>query len=388
MDFELTVEQNQLKKAVREFLKKEIAPLANEYESHHEGYTRDFALIIFKKLLPFGYMGGIVPEDGGGMGLDFLSYGLLLEELAQVSPSLALLDIGQSIASRYSIYKFGSPELKTRYLPRLMSGELLGASALTEPDVGSGARDIKTTATLHGKEYILNGIKCWSTGGDIADIVLVTAVRQSKISAKDYTIFLVDKEQSKFTTSVYHKLGTQGASSTEIVFEDCRVPQENILGIPGSGLDATLDVIGLGRLSCGTISLGIAEVALKKSVEYAQQRTQFGRLIGKFQLIQEKIADMATEIECGRLLCYKGWDLLARGQGSPMAFSMAKYYSTEMAIRATSKAIEIHGAYGLSVEYPVEKYFRDSRCMTFPDATSEIQKLIIGREILGHQAFT
>jgi acyl-CoA dehydrogenase len=388
MDFDLTVEQSQLRNVVREFLKKEIAPLSNEYESRHESYTRDLTSSIFKKLLPFGYLGGIVPEDGGGMGLDFLSYGLLLEELAQVSPSLALLDIGQSIASRYVIYKFASPELKNRYLSRLLSGELLGASALTEPDVGSGARDIKTSAVLDGKDYVLNGIKCWSTGGDIADIILVTAVRQNKTTSKDYTIFLVDKQQSKFTTSVYHKLGTQGASSAEIVFEDCRVPQENIVGTPGSGLDATLDFIGLGRLSCATISLGIAEVALAKSVEYAQQRKQFGRLIGKFQLVQEMIADMATEIECGRLLCYKGWDLLTKGQGNPKAFSMAKYYNTEMAIRVTSKAIEIHGAYGLSDEYPVEKYFRDARCMTFPDATSEIQKLIIGREILGCQAFT
>lgn len=233
----------------------------------------------------------------------------------------------------------------------------------------------------------LTGTKCWSTGGDIADILYVTAVRFDGKGEKDYTTFLVDKSQSKVTTSIYHKLGTRGASSAEIVFDNCRVPQNHILGTPGKGLTAALESIGLGRLSCSTISLGIAEMALEKSIEYAQQRKQFGRLIGKFQLIQEMIADMATEVECGRLLCYKGWELLAKGKGSPLNYSMAKYYNTEMGIRVTSKAIEIHGAYGLSDEYPVEKYFRDARCMTFPDATSEIQKLIIGKELLGMQSF-
>ena len=215
----------------------------------------------------------------------------------------------------------------------------------------------------------------------------VTAVRHDGKGKKDHTTFLVDKKQSKFTTSNYHKLGTRGISSAEIVFEDCRIPKENILGHAGGGLEAALETIGLGRLSCATISLGIAEAALEKSIEYAQQRKQFGRPIGKFQLVQEMIADMATEIECARLLCYKGWSLLAKNKGSPLVFSMAKYYSTEMGIRVTSKAIEIHGAYGLSDEYPVEKYFRDARCMTFPDATSEIQKLIIGKELLGIQSF-
>jgi acyl-CoA dehydrogenase len=387
MDFDLSVEQSQLKKTVREFLKKEIAPTVNEYERRHESYSKSMAKEIFHKLMPFGYVNGLVPETEGGAGIDFLSYGLLLEELARISPSLALLDIGQSTATRYSMCKFGCQELKDRYLPRLVSGELFGASALTEPDVGSGARDITTSAVLEGDHYIINGTKCWSTGGDIADILFVTAVRHEGKGHKDFTTFLVDKEQSKVTTSVYHKLGTRGASSAEIVFDNCHVPRENILGTPGHGLDATLETIGLGRLSCATISLGIAESALEKSIEYAQNRKQFGKLIGRFQLVQEMIADMATEVECARLLCYKGWDLLSKGKGDPMSFSMAKYYSTEMGVRVTSKAIEIHGAYGLSDEYPVEKYFRDARCMTFPDATSEIQKLIVARELLGMPAF-
>ena len=387
MDFNLTAEQEQLKKAARDFLKKEIAPLVNEYEHQRGAYSKEFARGVLQKMVPFGYVSGIVPEDAGGAGLDFFSYGLLLEELARVSASLAILEVGQSIVTRYTMSKIGSQELKAKYMERMVSGELIGAHALTEPDAGSGVRDITTTAVRDDDEYVLNGTKCWSTGGDIADILFVTAVTQNEKGERGYTTFLVDKERSPFKTSIYHKLGTRGASSAEIVFENCRVPAENIIGTPGQGLDAALESIGLGRLSMATIALGIAEEALEKSIAYAGQRRQFGKLIGKFQLIQELVAEMATEIECARLLVYKGWNLLNQGEGSRLAFSMAKYYSTEMAIRVTSKAIEIHGAYGLSEDYPIERYFRDARCLTFPDATSEIQKLIIGRELLGIQAF-
>jgi alkylation response protein AidB-like acyl-CoA dehydrogenase len=387
MDFGFTTEQEQLRKTARDFLKKEIAPAVLEYERKYGAYSKEFARDVLRRTVPFGYVSGIVPEAEGGAGLDFFSYGLLLEELARVSASLAILEVGQSIVTRYSMCKFGSRELKARYMDRLVSGELIGAHALTEPDAGSGVRDITTTAVRDGDEYVINGTKCWSTGGDIADVLFVTAVTRDAEGKKGHTTFLVDRDRSPFRTSVYHKLGTRGASSVEIVFEDCRVPGENIIGVPGRGLEAALESIGLGRLSMATIALGTAEEALEKSIEYARHRKQFGRPIGKFQLVQELVAEMATEIECARLLIYKGWDLLDRGKGSPMAFSMAKYYSTEMAIRVTSRAIEVHGAYGLSEEYPVERYFRDARCLTFPDATTEIQKLIIGRELLGMQAF-
>lgn len=388
MDFDLTVEQSQLIKSTRSFLKKEIAPALAPYEKSGEVFPKNLVIDLFKRLIPFGYISGVVPEDGGGMGLNFLSYGLLVEELAKISPSLAILEIGQSLVTNYSMYKMGSQNLKEKYLTGLVNGDLLGASALTEPDTGSAARDITTTAVLKGNEYILNGTKCWSTGGNMADIFFVTAVRNPvKGQPKDYCTFLVDKGISKVSTSLYHKLGTRGAGSAELSFEDCRIPKEYILFEPGKGLDTTLELIGLGRLACATISLGIAEAALEKSVEYANQRKQFGRLIGRFQLIQEMIADMATEIECARLLCYRGWDALEKGKGNSKILSMAKYYTPEMAIRVTSKAIEIHGAYGLSEDYPLERYFRDARCFTFPDATSEIQKLIIGREVIGLPAF-
>jgi acyl-CoA dehydrogenase len=388
MDFELSIEQSQLVKSVRPFLKKEIAPVIAPYQKSGEIFPKDLVVNVFKKLIPFGYVSGVVPEDGGGGGLGFSTYGLLLEELAKISASLALAEIGQSLVTRYTLYKQGSDYLKSKYLPGMIEGDIMGAAALTEPDVGSGARDITTSAILKGEEYVINGTKCWSTGGEIADVIFVVAVRNpEKGKPKDYCTFLVDTRQSKISSSVYHKLGTRGVGSAEIAFEDCRVPQNHIIGEPGKGLDATLESIGLGRLANATIALGIAESALEKSIEYANQRKQFGKLIGKFQLIQEMIADMATEIECARLLCYKSWDALEKGKGSSTLFSMAKYYSTEMAVRVTSKAIEIHGAYGLSDEYPLERYFRDARCLTFPDGTSEIQKLIIGRELIGMQSF-
>lgn len=387
MDFEFTEEQNILRTSVRKFLHREILPLINEYEQKNHTLPKEIVHDLLKRLLPFGYVNGIVPEKDGGEGLDFMTYGLLLEELGRISTSLALLEMGQSVVTRYTMYKFGTPEQKAMYLPRMISCELIGAHALTEPDVGSASRDITTTAILDGNEYVINGTKTWSTGGDIADVLYVTAVRKLSDGKKDYCTFVVDREYSKCLARAYNKLGTRVASSAEIVFEDCRIPQENILGEPGTGLDAALETIGLGRLCIATIALGVAEAALEKSIEYAKTRKQFGRRIGRFQLIQEMIADMYTEIECARLLTYKGMDLLDKGKGTPLSFSMAKLYSTEMAIRVTSKAIEIHGAYGLSDDYPVERYYRDARCLTFPDATSEIQKLIIGREILDISAF-
>ncbi|MBN2062242.1 MAG: acyl-CoA dehydrogenase family protein [Deltaproteobacteria bacterium] len=387
MDFDLSEEQVMLRLNARKFLSKEILPLTNEYEQKYHSLPKEIVKDLLNRLMPFGYVNGLVPEEEGGEGLEFSSYGLLLEELARVSASLAVLEMGQSVVSRYSMYKLGSPELKARYMPRLLSGELIGAHALTEPDIGSASRDITTTAVLEGDEYVINGTKAWSTGGDIADILYVTAVRKNMDGNKDFCTFVVDREFSECPGRAYTKLGTRGASSAEIVFDNCRVPKDNILGQPAPSLDATLETIGLGRLCNATIAVGVADAALEKSVEYAKNRKQFGRLIGKFQLIQEMIAEMYTEIECGRLLSYKGWDLLDKGKGSLLAFSAAKLFCTEMAIRVTSKAIEIHGAYGLSDEYPVERYFRDARCLTFPDATTEIQKLIIGREILEIPAF-
>ena len=387
MDFELSIEQSQLVKSVRPFLKKEIAPVIAPYQKSGEIFPKDLVVNVFKKLIPFGYVSGVVPEDGGGGGLGFSTYGLLLEELAKISASLALAEIGQSLVTRYTLYKQGSDYLKSKYLPGMIEGDIMGAAALTEPDVGSGARDITTSAILKGEEYVINGTKCWSTGGEIADVIFVVAVRNpEKGKPKDYCTFLVDTRQSKISSSVYHKLGTRGVGSAEIAFEDCRVPQNHIIGEPGKGLDATLESIGLGRLANATIALGIAESALEKSIEYANQRKQFGKLIGKFQLIQEMIADMAVDADICRLLGYRVLSMIDRGVRCDKEASMAKFYSVEACVRVTSMAIQIHGAIGLSEELPVERYFRDARTWAIPDGTTQIQTLIVGRLLLGISA--
>lgn len=381
MDFELTVEQEMMRKNARDFLNTEIAPLVPRYEREYEVLPRDVMLNLFKMITPLGYCNALLPEEVGGAGLDYLSYGILLEELSRVYPSLAISEMGQTLPGRPSLLNWPKA-VRDKYLPRMVANELICAVGLTEPDVGSSAPSgITTTAVLKGDEYIINGTKTWSTNGDIADIFNVSVVIDQGNGKKVPGNLLVDRAQSKIITTVFSKLGLRGAGHAEIAFEDCRVPKENLMPPQPPTNYHT------GRLAVSTIALGIAEVALECATDYVRRRYQFGRPIGKFQLVQELIAEMATEVECARFLSYKGWHMMDKGTCTHLECAMPKYYNTEMAIRVTSKAIEIHGAYGLSDEYPLERYFRDARCLTFPDGTSEIQKLIMGREIIGLKAF-
>jgi alkylation response protein AidB-like acyl-CoA dehydrogenase len=382
MDLELSVEQEMIKRNARDFLNKEIAPLVNKYEHEYEVLPRDIMLNLFKMITPLGYCNALIPEEEGGAGLDYLSYGILLEELARVYPSLAISEMGQSLPGRPSF--LDRPKaIKDKYLPRLVANELICAVGLTEPDVGSSApRGITTTAVLKGDEYIINGTKTWSTNGDIADIFNVNVMVDMGNGQKVPGSFVVDRAESKITTTVFSKLGLRGAGHAEIAFEDCHVPKENLMPPQQPTNYHT------GRLAISTIALGIAEVAFECAIDYVRQRYQFGRPIGKFQLMQELIAEMAADIECARFLSYKGWHMMDKKTCTHLECAMPKYYNTEMALRVTSKAIEIHGAYGISDEYPLERYFRDARCLTFPDGTTEIQKLIMGREIIGLKAFT
>jgi len=381
MDLELTVEQEMLRRNAREFLKKELAPLANKYEREYEVLPRDIMIKLFNMITPFGYCNTLVPEEEGGIGLDYLSYGILLEELARVYPALAISEMGQALVGRPGMLT-RPKEIKDKYLPRMLANELICAVGLTEPDMGSSApRGMTTSAVLKGNEYIINGTKTWSTNGDIADIYNVSAMIDVGNGRKEAASFVVDRAQSKVTTTVFSKMGLRGAGHAELAFEDCRVPVENYVPPQPPQNYHT------GRLGISSIALGIAEAAMECAVDYVHQRKQFGKQIGQFQLMQELIAEMATDIECARYLCYKGWHMMDKGTCTHLECSMPKYFNTEMAIRVTSNAIEIHGAYGISDEYPLERYYRDARCLTFPDGTTEIQKLIMGREILGLKAF-
>ncbi len=387
MILEFSEEQKMLKKSAREFMEKEIIPIADEYDRKYQPLPRDIAINLMKKITPLGYIGALLPQEYGGHGLDFVSYGILIEELSRAYASLCLIVILQNEALLPSLLKDGTPEQKQKFIPKVLALEKICCLASTEPDVGSGARDIKTTAVPEGDYYILNGTKTWISNGDIADIAVVFAVTDRSKGAQGITCFIVDRAESPFTSRNLPHLGLRSCPTSELIFENCRVPKENILGGLGGGYRlALLDFLEI-RIGMGMMATGLAQAALDASIKYAQERKQFGRLIGTFQLIQEMIADMAITTEAARFLCYQAYYRLGKGENCFKEASMAKAFATEMAIRVTSQAIQIHGAYGVSEEYPLERYFRDARMLTFADGTTEIQKLIVGREILGLPAF-
>lgn len=387
MILELNEEQKILKKNVRDFLEREIAPIATEYDRKYLPLPRKVAVDLLKKLLPFGYIGAVLPQEYGGQNLDLISYGILVEELSRVYASLGLVAAMQQEALLPILTKEGSAEQKKRFIPQVLSLDKITCFCLTEPDVGSGARDIKTAAVADGDYYILNGTKSWITNGEIADIAVVFAVTDKSKGARGISCFIVDKAESPFTTRELPKLGLRSCPTSELTFEDCRVHQRNIIGQPGEAYRIALADLMEIRISVGMTAVGLAQAAIDAAIKYARERKQFGRPIGSFQLIQEMIADMAIMTEAARFFCYQAYYLLNKGEACTREASMAKGFSTEMAVEVTSKAIQIHGAYGISEEYPVERYFRDARTLTFPDGATQIQKLIIGREMLGISAF-
>lgn len=386
MDFELSEEQKLLKKSAREFMEGEVIPIADEYDRKYRPLPKEVEHGLLRKLAPLGYTGGLIPEEYGGEGIDHLSYAIIGEELARAYGSLAFLEMDHHITN-LSIYIEGSEELRRKYLASAASGDSICCYCITEPDVGSGARDIGTTAILDKGEYIVNGTKTWITNGTWADLAIVVAVTEKGKGIKGISRLLVDKSYSDFTARELPKLGFCSCPTAELTFEDCRVPQGNLLGQPGGGYEETMEIFQTFRAGLAIIGVGLAQAAIDASVKYAQERKQFGRPIGSFQLIQEMIVDMVIETEAARLISYEAFDLLRRGESCYRESSMAKAFAPEVALRVTSKALEVHGAYGVSEEYPLERYFRDARTLSIPDGTTEIQKLIVGREVLGIKAF-
>ncbi len=384
---ELNEEQKLLKKNVRDFLEREIIPIADEYDRKYHPLPRDVAVDLLRKLVPFGFIGSTLPPEHGGQGLDLVSYGVLGEEMARAYLSLGMIAMMQDAALLPVLVNHGTAEQKERYIHQVMSLEKITCFCLTEPDVGSGARDIKTTAVADGDCYVINGTKTWITNGGIADLALLFASTDPSKGARGISAFLVDKAESPFTTRELPKLGCRSCPTSEVVFEDCRVPRSNLVGNPGEAYVLALGELMSIRVSVGMGAVGLAQAAIDAAIKYAQERKQFGRPIGKFQLVQEMIADMVMITEAARFLCYQAYHLLNKGEVCFREASMAKAFCTEMAVGVTSKAIQVHGAYGISEEYPVERYFRDARTLTFPDGASQIQKLIIGREMLGMSAF-
>jgi len=382
MDFQLDEGQRILQKEIRRFLEKEMAPLVNEYEYERKPLTKE----IIKKLEPFGFTRAIVPEERGGLG-DFVSYFIMIEELSRVWGSLRTLISVTSLAA-YTIAMRGTKEQRDKFLPGLFSLDILACFALTEPNVGSDASAVETTAERKGDYYVINGSKTMITGGSMADVVCLYATVDRSKKEKGITAFLVKKGETEFEASNIKKMGMHSSVLSELSFDDSRVPIENRLGEEGEGLRIALIGLNIGRVAVSFGAVGIAQAALDAAISYAKKRVQFGKPIGGFQLVQEMIVDMALKVDAARLLSLRAAKLLNRGAECRREASFAKLFSTEIMMDVANKAIQVHGGYGYTEEYPVERYYRDGRHLTLAEGTSEIQKLIIGRDILGISAIT
>jgi alkylation response protein AidB-like acyl-CoA dehydrogenase len=384
MDFDLTDEQRMLKESARKLMKREVVPFLDAVPESQPLSFEDLQRLL-KKLIPLGYLGSTISEQYGGAGLDPLTYGLLMEEL---EPSIFGLTMIAGAAAK-SIEVMGNEDQKKTFLPALLSAERIGCAAITEPNVGSNTAAVQTRAVLDGSHYVINGSKMWITNGSFADVCILLASVDLENGRKGLGRFIVDKNVSPWKARTILTMGDDGQIPAvgELVFEDCMVPDENALGVPGEGLKETLIEFQTARCLVAIGSLIFSQRAIDEAIRYAKERTQFGRPIGQFQLIQDMIADMIALTEASRLLTYRALAQVAKGVRCAKETSIAKFYATEAAVKVTSMAIQIHGAYGLSKEFPVERLFRGARMMTIPDGTTQIQKLIVAREALGMQAF-
>lgn len=378
MDFELTEEQQMIRKMVHDFAEKEIRPITREIDA-----TGQFPWEIIRKMGALGLMGLPIPEEYGGSGADTISYALAVEEVSRVSGSIGITLAAHTSLGLYPIYRFGSDEQKRKYLPRLASGQGLAAFGLTEPEAGSDAAAIKTTAVLDGDYWIINGQKIFITSGSIADVVIIAAVTDKSAGTRGISNFIVEKGTPGFRPGRdEEKMGLKGSVTSQLFFADCRVPKGNLLGQLGEGYKQFLITLDGGRISIGAMAIGLAQGAFEAAVKYSKERVQFGQPIASFQAIQWMIADMATEIEAARLLVYRAAWLKDKGVRFTKEAAMAKLYASEAAERACFKAIQIHGGYGYMREYDVERIYRDNRLTTIGEGTSEIQRLVIARQVL------
>jgi len=378
MKFELTEEQRLIQAVAREFAAREVAPIAAEIDRNHR-----FPSELIPKMAELSLLGIPYPEEFGGAGADTLSYVLVLEEISRVCASTGAILSVHTSASTWPIFEFGTPAQKLKYLPRMTTGEILGAFAVTEPGAGTDAAAGNTTAVLDGDEYVLNGSKIFITNGGYAGVYIVTAMTDHCKGTKGITAFLVDKDTPGFSVGEKeHKMGVKGSSTTPLYFTNCRIPKDALLGKEGQGFKIAMQTLDGGRIGIAAQALGIAQGAMDAAVKYAKERVQFGKPIATQQAIQWMIADMATEIEAARLLVYKAaWN---KDNGLPYGkeASMAKLFASEMANRVVSSALQIHGGYGYTENYSVERAYRDARITKIYEGTSEVQRMVIAGNIL------
>ncbi len=379
MDFELSEEQKLLKKTVREFAEAEIAPHSREWDE-----KQDFPREVFGQLAELGLMGVAWPAEYGGSGMTTLDWAIVMEELARVDAGVALsLAAHHSLCSGH-IFLAGTDEQKKRFLTPLAKGEKVGCWGLTENSAGSDAGGTKTTAVRDGGSWVLNGSKTFITNGRVADTAVVMAVTDKSKGKKGISAFLVERGTKGFRSGKKEdKLGVRSSDTSELVFEDCRIPAENLLGREGFGFVDTLRILDRGRIGIAAFSVGIAQASLEASMKYAKERMQFGHPIADFQAVQFKIAEMATQVSAARLLTWRAASLRDSGREHTAESSMAKLFAGEAAVHIALDAIQIHGGYGYIKEYPVERYLRDAKLGTIGEGTSEVQRLVIARELLG-----
>lgn len=378
-NFQMTENQRMVQQMAKDFAEKEIRPVITKYDE-----SQEFPFEIVDKMAQLGFMGIIFPEEYGGAGFGYLEYVTIIEEISKVDPSLGLTIAAHNSLCTNHIYMFGNQEQKSKYLPELTSGRKIGAWALTEPTSGSDAGSLKTTAIRDGNYYVLNGSKNFITHGSVGKVTVVLALTDKSKGKKGISAFIVENDTPGFIVSKKeNKLGMRSSDTAAIAFDNCRVPAENLIGEEGTGYRQALTILDGGRISIAANALGIAQGAYEASVKYSKERQQFGKPIAEFQAIQWKLSEMAVQIEAARLLTLKAAYLKNTGNSVILESSMAKYYAGEVAMMVTNEAVQIHGGYGFIKDFPVEKFYRDVKLVTIGEGTSEIQKLVISRILLG-----
>jgi hypothetical protein len=378
MDFRPTEEQELLRRTVREFAETEIRPHVREWDQ-----DQHFPSELVPKLASLGLLGIQFPEEYGGAAMSAIDYCICIEEIARVDPGVALSLAAHNGLCSSHIFFFGSEEQKRKYLVPLARGEKIGAWGLTESSSGSDAAGMRTAAARAGTCWVINGAKAFTTHGRVGDVMVVMAVTNRALGSKGVSAFIVERGTAGMTAGKKEdKLGMRASDTSEVLFENCRIPAEQLLGEEGQGFVNTMQVLDAGRIGIAALAVGLAQGAYEAALSYSQERKAFGKPIGGFQAIQWKLADAATRIEAARLLTYRAAYLKQQGRRTTLESSMAKLYASEIAVRVADDCVQIHGGYGFVKDYPAEKYFRDVKLTTIGEGTSEIQRLVIARQLL------
>lgn len=378
MEFDYTNEQEQLRKSVREFAEAEIGPHVLEWDE-----AQTFPLETIKKCGKLGYLGAIFPEEYGGAGLGYIEYSIIIEELARVDPSVGLIVAAHNSLCSNHIYLAGTEAQKQHYLTKLTTGEYIGCWSLTEPEAGSDAGGTRSKAVREGHDWVLNGGKTFTTNAQYANVCVAMAVTDRKASHHGISAFLLEPGMQGFAVGKKeNKLGMRASATGEVLFTDCRVSDDQRLGMEGEGFVDSLRILDGGRISIAALALGTAQGAYDAALKYSKTRRQFGRPISEFQAIQFKLADMATGIDAARLMVYKAAHMKNQGKRVTRESAMAKLFASEVAVKVCDEAVQIHGGYGFIKDYPVEKFYRDVKLCTIGEGTSEIQRMVIARQLL------